>query len=81
MKRVLSFFSVALFALMAIFAPAHAEDVIKIGVAGPHTGDLAPFGVPTVHAVKIVAEKYNAKVAFLAKRLKLLFLMINASQK
>ncbi|WP_297446965.1 branched-chain amino acid ABC transporter substrate-binding protein [Desulfurobacterium sp.] len=74
MKRVLSFFSMALFALMAVFTPAHAEDVIKIGVAGPHTGDLAPFGIPTVHAVKIVAEKYNANGGLLGKKIQVIVL-------
>ena len=24
-----------------------ANEVIKIGLAGPHTGDLAPYGLPT----------------------------------
>jgi branched-chain amino acid transport system substrate-binding protein len=32
---------------------------IKIGVAGAHTGDLAPYGIPTVHAVELYVEKIN----------------------
>lgn len=33
---------------------------IVIGVAGAHSGDLASYGLPTVNAVKIVAEEINA---------------------
>ena len=44
-----------------VFAAGDAEgDVIKIGVAGPHSGDLASFGLPTVNAAELVVEKYNA---------------------
>jgi branched-chain amino acid transport system substrate-binding protein len=34
---------------------------IKIGVAGPHTGDLASYGLPTVNAAKLVVKMRNAK--------------------
>jgi branched-chain amino acid transport system substrate-binding protein len=33
---------------------------IVIGVAGPHTGDLASYGLPTVKAAELVAEEVNA---------------------
>lgn len=47
--------------LFALSAPAtgFAGDTIKIGVAGPHSGDLASYGLPTVNAAKIVAKQVN----------------------
>lgn len=33
---------------------------IRIGVAGAHSGDLAPYGLPTINAVELVAAQYNA---------------------
>ena len=39
---------------------AWANDVIKIGLAGPHTGDLAPYGLPTKAAAEMVVAEVNA---------------------
>ncbi len=48
--------------IMLIFAtPAMAEEVIRLGVAGAHSGDLASYGVPTLRAATLVAEEINAK--------------------
>ena len=33
-------------------APKKALEPIKIGVAGPHSGDLASYGIPTVKAAR-----------------------------
>ena len=49
-----------------------AEDTIKIGVAGPHSGDLASYGLPSVNAAKIVAEKINAAGGINGKKIELL---------
>lgn len=35
------------------------EEKIQIGVAGPHSGDLAPYGIPTKQAAEMLAEKTN----------------------
>ena len=37
-----------------------ANEVIKIGLAGPHTGDLAPYGLPTKAAAEMVIAEVNA---------------------
>ncbi|SNR86897.1 branched-chain amino acid ABC transporter substrate-binding protein [Desulfurobacterium atlanticum] len=74
MKKIFSLLSVALVAVLMTVAPSIAADVIKIGVAGPHTGDLAPFGIPTVHAAKIVTEKYNKNGGILGKKIELIVL-------
>ncbi len=49
-------------AMLGMIVPAtgFAADTIKIGVAGPHTGDLAPYGLPTKDAALLVAEQVNA---------------------
>ena len=47
--------------LMALSVPAtgFSADTIKFGVAGPHSGDLASYGLPTVNAAKIVVKQIN----------------------
>ncbi|MDE5833030.1 MAG: branched-chain amino acid ABC transporter substrate-binding protein [Desulfovibrio sp.] len=37
-----------------------ADGTIKIGVQGAHSGELASYGVPSLNAVKIVADEVNA---------------------
>lgn len=60
--------------LFALSTPALgvAEDTIKFGVAGPHSGDLASYGLPTVNAAKLVVEKFNAKGGVNGKKVVLL---------
>jgi branched-chain amino acid transport system substrate-binding protein len=52
------------------FSPA--ADTIKLGVAGPHSGDLASYGIPTVEAAKLVVKDVNAKGGILGKKVELL---------
>ncbi len=47
--------------VVMLATPAMAEDVIKIGVAGAHSGDLASYGIPTWNAAVLLAEQVNAK--------------------
>ena len=49
-----------------------AADVIKIGVAGPHSGDLASYGIPTIKAAELVVKMINAKGGVLGKQVKLI---------
>ncbi len=39
---------------------AFAADTIKFGIAGPHSGNLASYGLPSVNAAKLVIDKVNA---------------------
>ena len=57
---------------MLLAGPVFAADVIKLGVAGAHSGDLASYGIPTVRAAELVVEKYNAKGGVLGKKVELL---------
>ena len=51
-----------------------AAPAIKIGVAGPHTGDLAPYGIPTKEAAEMVAAKANAAGGVLGRQIELIAL-------
>ena len=52
--------------------PAMAADTIKIGVAGAHTGDLAPYGLPTKEAAEMVVADVNAKGGVNGKKVELM---------
>lgn len=58
--------------LIAAAGTAMAADTIKMGVAGPHSGDLASYGIPTVEAAKLVVKDINAKGGVLGKQVELL---------
>jgi branched-chain amino acid transport system substrate-binding protein len=60
-----------LFSLLSPCAPSLAEDTIKIGVAGAHSGDLASYGLPSVKAAELVVEDVNARGGILGKKVEL----------
>ncbi len=45
---------------------------IKLGVAGPHSGDLASYGIPSIRAAELVVRDLNAKRGILGREIKLL---------
>jgi branched-chain amino acid transport system substrate-binding protein len=61
-----------LFMIISVSGPALAQDTIKLGVAGPHSGDLASYGIPTVKAAELVVKEINAKGGVLGKKVELL---------
>jgi branched-chain amino acid transport system substrate-binding protein len=42
------------------FEEISLSQTLRIGVAGPHSGSLSDWGIPTLRAVEIVAAEYNA---------------------
>ncbi len=76
MKLALSgkFVSTAACVMMALSVPAMgvAGDTIKFGVAGPHSGDLASYGLPSVNAAKIVAKQVNDAGGINGKKVELM---------
>lgn len=55
-----------------VFAGGAGEgDPIRIGVAGPHSGDLASFGIPTVRAAELVAAMVNEEGGVLGRPIEL----------
>jgi branched-chain amino acid transport system substrate-binding protein len=76
MRRVMCITVVAMMvmALMITGCTKKEEAVqpIKVGVAGPHSGDLASYGIPTVRAAELVVEAINAKGGVLGRPVELL---------
>lgn len=70
-KRLIAAAAGLIFAV-AVPVSALAADTIKIGVAGPHSGDLASYGLPSVNAAKIVADKINAQGGINGMKIELL---------
>ncbi len=58
-------------AFMVAGGTAMAADTIKLGVAGPHSGDLASYGIPTVRAAELVVKEINANGGVLGKQVEL----------
>jgi branched-chain amino acid transport system substrate-binding protein len=65
-------FSIVGLFVFAVSGPAMAADTIKLGVAGPHSGDLASYGIPTIKAAEFVVAKVNAAGGVLGKQVELL---------
>ena len=71
-KSTLVKFAAAAALALAATTPALAADTIKLGVAGPHTGDLAPYGLPTKDAAEMLVAEVNAKGGVNGKQVELL---------
>jgi len=63
---------VGLFLAFFVAGPVSAAETIKLGVAGPHSGDLASYGIPTVKAAELVVKDINDKGGILGKKVELL---------
>lgn len=71
MKKGMASICAAL-SLLLLTMPAMAADVIKIGVPGAHSGDLASYGLPSLNAARLVADDYNAKGGLLGKQIEII---------
>ena len=72
-NRLVQFLIVAIVGVfMVVASTAMAADTIKLGVAGPHSGDLASYGIPTIKAAELVVKDINAKGGVLGKQVELL---------
>ena len=76
MKNLVGKFCIATAVGMVIFAAMGgltlAADTIKLGVAGPHSGDLASYGIPTLKAAQLVVENANKKGGVLGKQIEIM---------
>ncbi len=73
----IGFRKLALAALVAsgallVAAPSQSADTIKFGVAGPHSGDLAPYGIPAMRAAEMIVKEKNANGGINGKQIELL---------
>ncbi len=76
-KLVLVVAVVSVLALMVLLTSAGqgeraATGPIRIGVAGPHSGDLATFGLPTVNAARMVADRINEQGGINGRQIELI---------
>jgi branched-chain amino acid transport system substrate-binding protein len=74
-KSFRSFFIIAaslIFITCCTFGTVLAADVIKLGVAGAHSGDLASYGLPSVKAAELVVKNVNEKGGIHGKKVVLL---------
>lgn len=62
----------AFIGLVLTCGSAFAADTIKIGVPGAHSGELASYGLPTLNAVNLVVDEYNAKGGILGKQIEVI---------
>jgi branched-chain amino acid transport system substrate-binding protein len=69
MKRVLLFL---LCLCLVSFGCQKKEDVIKIGIAGPMTGDQAKMGMDFKNGVSLAVEEWNGKGGVLGKKIKVI---------
>jgi branched-chain amino acid transport system substrate-binding protein len=72
MRKTMTIAIVGVFLAFTLVGIGFAADTIKLGVAGPHSGDLASYGIPSVHAAEIVVKKINAKGGVMGKQVELL---------
>ena len=72
-KKLMTVFVVLALVASVVTAGGQGEDeAIRIGVAGAHSGDLASFGLPTVNAAEIIAERINAEGGLLGRPIELI---------
>jgi branched-chain amino acid transport system substrate-binding protein len=64
--------AVGMFMMVAIAGLGFAADTIKLGVAGPHSGDLASYGIPSLKAAQLVVENANKKGGVLGKQIEIM---------
>jgi len=69
--RSMFFVLLAALVVFTVGCARREAGTIKIGVAGAHSGDLASYGLPTVNAVTLVAEAYNAKGGINGRKIEL----------
>ncbi|OQY58902.1 MAG: branched chain amino acid ABC transporter substrate-binding protein, partial [Desulfobacteraceae bacterium 4572_88] len=72
-KRQLVVAMIGMFVALTMAGTVWAEDdVIRLGVAGAHSGDLASYGIPSIKAAELVVKDINAKGGVLGKQVKII---------
>jgi len=71
-RKILTIALATTFICLTLSGMTLAADTIKLGVAGPHSGDLASYGIPTIRAAELVVKDINAKGGVLGKQVELI---------
>lgn len=69
MKKILLYL---LFLSLIFFCCQKKQDVIKIGIAGPMTGDQAKMGMDFKNGVSLAVEEWNSKGGLLGKKIEIM---------
>jgi branched-chain amino acid transport system substrate-binding protein len=69
MKKLLLLACLCLLTIACTKKGEKAADVIKIGAAGPLTGDMAVFGADQLNGMNLAVEEWNAKGGVLGKKI------------
>jgi len=70
-RKILTIAFTTTFLCLTLSGMTLAADTIKLGVAGPHSGDLASYGIPTIKAAELVVKMVNAKGGVMGKQVEL----------
>ncbi|MCP4751976.1 MAG: branched-chain amino acid ABC transporter substrate-binding protein [Proteobacteria bacterium] len=71
MRNFFLLLTLVLFIALGSSCDSEKSKPIKIAVAGPHSGDLAPYGIPPKNAVILAAEKINAAGGILGRKIEI----------
>jgi branched-chain amino acid transport system substrate-binding protein len=69
--KVLACLALISFLVFGISSMAMSDGTIRLGVAGPHSGDLASYGIPSVRAAELVVKEINDRGGILGKEVSL----------
>ncbi|OQX27246.1 MAG: branched chain amino acid ABC transporter substrate-binding protein [Desulfobacteraceae bacterium IS3] len=69
--RLLATAAVGMFALFTLAGPAAAQETVKFGVAGAHSGDLASYGISGLRGVEQAVKEINAKGGVMGKQIQI----------
>ena len=71
-RRWILFWTAGAIVILAI-AQAHAANIIKVGLAGPLTGDQGAFGQELKNGAIIAVEEWNANGGVLGKKIEIIW--------
>jgi branched-chain amino acid transport system substrate-binding protein len=71
MRRGLWFTAFLVFGLLLVAATAGAQEPIKLGVVGPHTGPAANDGLSTLVGAQVAAQEINAGGGVLGRKIEI----------
>ena len=61
-RKILALAITTTFICLTLSGMTLAADTIKLGVAGPHSGDLASYGIPTIRAAAVPTTPIQVRV-------------------
>ncbi|MGD9079035.1 MAG: branched-chain amino acid ABC transporter substrate-binding protein [Desulfobacterales bacterium] len=64
--------SVCIFLLLTVLTESKANETIKLGVAGAHSGEFAKYGIPMLRAAEMVVKETNDHGGIFGKKIELI---------